>query len=193
MCLCSNHVLFANKKLRCPPHPLFRNPHRIGHLKDNGIRRRCHPDPPHYSYFNFFFTTQVIAVLVEQSNPRARARGFNPLTVGEFYRYLGCLVYMGIYKYPEIRDYWKHNVIGTRLGLSRDRFKEIQAVFTFRNPDILPMQPSDPWWFRLEPLASSIRDSCQRYWIPGAKLAIDEGMIAYHGHTHHTIKPPTSQ
>ena len=133
--------------------------------------------------FQLFFTTEVIAVLVEQSNPRARARGFNPLTVGAFYRYLGCLVYMGIYKYPEIRDYWKRNVIGTRLGLSRDRLKEIQVIFTFRNPDILPMPPSDPWWFRLEPLASSIRDSCQRYWILGAKLAVDEGMIPYHGHT----------
>jgi Transposase IS4 len=83
---------------------------------------------------------------------------------------------------------WKRNIIGTRLGLSRDRFNEIQAVFTFRNPDILPMQPSDPWWFR--PLASSIRDSCQRCWIPGAKVAVDEGMIAYHGHTRHTIKAP---
>ena len=52
------------------------------------------------------------------------------------------------------------------------------------------MQPSDPWWSRLEPLASNVRDSCQRYWIPGAKLAVDEGMIAYHGHTRHTIKAP---
>jgi hypothetical protein len=97
---------------------------------------------------------------------------------------------MGIYKYPEIRDYWKRNVTGARLGLCRDRFNQIQAVFTFRNPEILPIQPSDPWWSRLEPLASSIRASCQRYWIPGAKLAVDEGMIAYHGHTRHTIKAP---
>jgi Transposase IS4 len=100
---------------------------------------------------------------------------------------------MGIYKYPEIRDYWKRDLAGTRLGLSRDRFNQIQAVFTFRNPEIFQMQPSDPWWFRLEPLASSIRASCQRYWIPGAKLAVDEGMIAYHGHTRHTIKAPISQ
>lgn len=97
---------------------------------------------------------------------------------------------MGVYKYPEIRDYWRRNVSGTQLGLRRDRFNEIQAVFTFRNPETNPKQPSDPWWFRLEPLASSIRSSCQRYWIPGAQVAIDEGMVAYHGHTRHTIKAP---
>jgi Transposase IS4 len=72
-------------------------------------------------------------------------------------------------------------VTGIRLDLCRDRFNQIQAVFTFRNPEILPKQPNDPWWFRVEPLASSIRASCQRYWIPGAKVAVDEGMVVKQG------------
>ena len=93
---------------------------------------------------------------------------------------------MGVYKYPEIRDYWRRQVTGAQLGLRH----EIQAVFTFRNPETCPKQLNDPWWFRVEPLASSIRASCQRHWIPGTKVAVDEGMIAYHGHTHYTIKAP---
>src|SRR6266850_7338538 len=96
---------------------------------------------------------------------------------------------MGIYKFPEIRDHWKRNS-GVQLGLSRNRFNGIQAVFTFRNPETYPKQADDPWWFRLEPLASSIRASCQRYWVPGANVTVDEAMVAYHRHTSHTIKAP---
>jgi len=140
--------------------------------------------------FQLFFTEKDITVLIEQSNPRALSRGYKPLTMLEFYRYLGCLIHMGVYKYPEIRDYWRRDVAGAQLGLRRDRFNEIQAVFTFRNPDTCPKQPNDPWWFRVEPLASSIRASCQRYWIPGANITVDEGMVAYHGHTRHTVKAP---
>jgi len=168
-----------------PPLPIYNPP------EDRpGRPQNITPGLSPFQLFQLFFTIEDITTLIEQSNPRAIARGFRPLKVSEFYRYLGCLIYMGVYKYPEIRDYWRRNVSGARLGLSRDRFSEIQAVFTFRNPETNPKQADDPWWFRLEPLASNIRRSCQRYWIPGAKVAIDEGMVAYHGHTRHTIKAP---
>ena len=49
-------------------------------------------------------------------------------------------------------------------------------------------QPGDSWWFRVEPLAITIREACQKYWTSGAHLAVDECMIPYFGHTRHTIK-----
>ena len=39
-------------------------------------------------------------------------------------------------------------------------------------------------------MATTIREACQKYWAPGAHLAVDEGMIPYLGHTRHTIKAP---
>ena len=141
-----------NPEPSSPPLPRYNPPVSV---EDRlGEPQNVPPRSTPLQLFRLFFTVEDIAILIEQSNPRARARGFRPLTVGEFYRYLGCLVYMGIYKYPEIRDYWKRNVTGIRLGLCRDRFNQIQAVFTFRNPEILPKQPNDPWWFKFEPLAS---------------------------------------
>ena len=44
--------------------------------------------------FQLFFAVKDIAVSIEQSNPRAIRKGFRPLTVGEFYRYIGCPVYI---------------------------------------------------------------------------------------------------
>jgi hypothetical protein len=74
--------------------------------------------------------------------------------------------------------------------LSRARFKQIRHAFTIRDPQLSPEQPGDPWWFRLEPLATTIQKSCQQYWAPGGHLAIDESMIPYFGHTWHLIKAP---
>jgi len=39
-------------------------------------------------------------------------------------------------------------------------------------------------------LASTVRKACQKYWAPGAHLAVDECMIPYFGHTRHAIKAP---
>jgi hypothetical protein len=67
---------------------------------------------------------------------------------------------------------------------------QIRRAFTIRDPNTSPQKPGEPWWFRLEPLATTIRKACQKYWTPGAHLAIDECMIPYFGHTRHTIKAP---
>ena len=74
--------------------------------------------------------------------------------------------------------------------LSRDRFKQIRRTFTIRDPNSSPKQPGEDWWFRLEPLATTIWQACQYYWAPGAHLAINECMVPYFGHTGHTIKAP---
>jgi hypothetical protein len=73
---------------------------------------------------------------------------------------------------------------------TKRHFKQIQHAFTIQDLYTHPQQPEDSWWFRVEPLATTIRKACQKYWIPGAHLAIDEGMIPYLGHTRHAIKAP---
>ena len=68
------------------------------------------------------------------------------------------------------------------------RFKQIRHAFTIQDPNISPQKPGDSWWFRLKPLATTIRNACQKYWIPGAHIAVDECMVRYFGHTRHIIK-----
>lgn len=96
---------------------------------------------------------------------------------------------MGIVKLPEIEDHWR---LGSAIChcLSRVRFSQIHRAFTVRDPETNPQRPEEPWWFRVEPLANNIRQACQRHWIPGGQLTVDEVMVAYHGHTRHTVKAP---
>ncbi len=143
--------------------------------------------------FQLFFTIKEIKNIVKQTNQRAIYIDFKypwkSLTVTEAYRYLGCLVYIGIQPLRELDDHWQlKSPIASCF--SQRRFKQIRHAFTVRDPNTSPEQPEDPWWFRVEPLASTIRQACQKYWIPGAHLAVDECMIPYFGHTRHTIKAP---
>jgi hypothetical protein len=143
--------------------------------------------------FQLFFPVKEIENIVKQTNLRATYINFKdswkPLTVTEVYRYLGCLVYIGVQPLRELNDHWQlKSPIASCFN--QRRFKQIQCAFTIRDPNTSPEQPEDPWWFRVEPLATTIRKACQKYWIPGAHLAVDECMIPYFGHTRHTIKAP---
>jgi hypothetical protein len=73
---------------------------------------------------------------------------------------------------------------------SQNCFKQIRRALTIQDPYTSPQQPEDPWWFRVEPLATIIRKACQKHWTPGAYLTVDECMIPYLGHTRHVIKAP---
>ena len=109
------------------------------------------------------------------------------LTVTEAYHYLGCLVYMRIQSLRELHDFWQLK-ISIACCISWDCFIQIQHAFTIQDSCTSPQQPGDSWWFRVEPLATTIHEACQKYWTPGAHLAVDECMISYFGHTQHTIK-----
>jgi len=97
---------------------------------------------------------------------------------------------MGIQPLRELSDHWYHLKSPVASCFTERCFKQIQRAFAIRDPNTSPEQPGDPWWFRVEPLATTIRKACQKYWIPGAHLAVDEGMIPYLGHTRHAIKAP---
>ena len=60
---------------------------------------------------------------------------------------------------------------------------QIWRAFIIRESRTSPQQPGDSWWFRVEPLATTVHEACQKYWAPGAHLAVDECMILYFEHT----------
>ena len=50
--------------------------------------------------------------------------------------------------------------------------------------DILKAQ----WWYKLEPMMSTLRSNFERYWRPGSNVSIDEMMIGFFGRSMHTQK-----
>src|SRR5271170_7335752 len=123
--------------------------------------------------FQLFFLVKEIENIVRQSNQRVAFIGFSPwepLTIEEVYHYLGCLIYMGIQPLWELENYWALKTPIPR-AVSQRRFKQIKATFTIRDTNSSPEQPGEPWWFRLEPLATTICQACQYYWAPVLRTA----------------------
>src|SRR5216117_359233 len=159
-----------------------------------GKSQNLSEDPDPLKLFQLFFPVKEIENIVKQTNQQAAyiafKRSWKPLTVTETYCYLGCLVYMGVQPLRELSDHWYHLKSPVASCFTERRFKQIQRAFTIQDANTSPEQPGDSWWFRVEPLATTIREACQKYWVPGAHLAVDEGMIPYLGHTRHAIKAP---
>jgi hypothetical protein len=61
--------------------------------------------------FQLFFTVKEIENIVQQTNKWAASISFRqpwrPLTTIEAYRYLGCLIYMGIQPFRDLHNYWQ--------------------------------------------------------------------------------------
>ena len=151
-------------------------------------------DSDAFKLFQLFFPVKEIENIVEQTNQQAAYIVFKcpwkPLTVTETYHYLGCLVYMGVQPLQELSDHWYHLKSPVASCFTERCFQQIRHAFIIQDPNTSPEQPGDSWWFRIEPLATTIRKACQKYWTLGAHLAVDECMIPYLEHTWHAIKTP---
>lgn len=62
--------------------------------------------------------------------------------------------------------------------------------FTLRDQAVHPRQECEIFAWRVEPIATMIRQNCQQLWEPCSHLAIDEAMIPFRGRTHHKAKLP---
>ena len=166
-------------------------------------RLRIHPQSP-IEAFQIFLTQENVATIVSNTNsyaendreatrpPAIRGRAWQPTTASEIWRYIGCLLYMGIHIEKERRDYWQESrrLGAHRLGvfLSLTRFEQIHRYFTIRDGSVSPPSRDDEFTWHLEPVATKIREACQQNWSPGSHLAIDESMIPYRGRSNHTVK-----
>ena len=87
-------------------------------------------EPIHY--FLLLFTEELVREIVEQTNLYAtqnNATSFSPISVEEFYGFIGIMIAMGLCKLPRMRDYWQKGIFGMawfRSIMSRTRFFQIQ-------------------------------------------------------------------
>jgi hypothetical protein len=155
------------------------------------------PQNPHpFDYFSLFFTHDLFRTITTNTNryasiqkprvPQERAREWTDLLVEELYMFLGAIIYMGVHEEPAIEMYWNTDfnkgplhTISTHISLCR--FEQIKRFCHISCPESderagyhLPCNKI--WWYKLEPLASSIQASSQRYYSP-SEVSIDELMV----------------
>ena len=69
--------------------------------------------------------------------------------------------------------------------MSRNRWEQIHRFFTINGQ---PRKPSDSWWFRIDPILSTIRSNCQQVVTLSLWVSINEIMVAFQGRSIHKIK-----
>ena len=105
--------------------------------------------------------------------------------------FIRAIIYMGVHEEPRINMYWntdfnKGPLHSITNHISLCRFEQIKRYCHISNSEKDQEQgyhlPSNTmWWYKLEPLASSIQASFQRYYSPSSTVSIDELMVRCFG------------
>ena len=133
--------------------------------------------------FNYFFSNEIIEIIVAQTNRAAFNKDINTnfkTTVEEMRHYIGILLYMSIYRYPNLEAYWGKNAFKPiQNSMSVKKFMLIKQYLTFQDESerIQKGQPGYDPLFRVRTLADKINKQFDT--IPKtARLCVDEQMCS---------------
>ena len=159
------------------------------------------PKNPHpFDYFTLFFTRDLFETIIANTNRYAsiqklkvaqeRAREWSNLLIEELYVFLGAIIYMGIYGELAIEIYQNINflrgliyTISAHILLCRfEQIKRLCYISCLESDKRAGyyLLENEVWWYKLEPLASSIRASSQQYYSPSSKVSINKLIIQFY-------------
>ncbi len=163
------------------------------------------PQEPHpFDYFSLFFTHDLFQTITKNTNRYASLkrqdreegkeevlREWKDLNTYELYVFIGAIIYMGIHEEPRIDMYWntdsnKGPLHSIPSHITLRRFEQIKRYCHISCPNRdqekgFHLPSNKIWWYKLEPLASSLRASCQQYYSPSSEVSIDELMVQCFG------------
>ena len=133
-------------------------------------------------YFRQFFDTELLALIVNQSNLYSTQENPNhalKLDQKELEQFIGTVLYMSVIRLPRSRIYWSNACRVDQVAdvMPRDRWEEIKHFIHF-NDNMAPNN-SDRL-FKIRPLIDSLLPKFQA--LPqGQMLSIDEQMVPFKG------------
>jgi Transposase IS4 len=102
--------------------------------------------------FKELYSQEVVDTIVAATNSYAEnarettefdhARRWEPVSSIEIWRYIGCLIYMGLHIEKKREDYWANSHC-LNESLSLKRFEQIHRYFTLRDRSIDPRQEGE--------------------------------------------------
>jgi Transposase IS4 len=160
------------------------------------LRPRGNVDPPPRSEFDHYFSDELLATAVKNTNKYAAAhdagRGhpWREVDIEELRRCLGVVIYMGIFCAPRIEDYWENNdrqpdfrVSFVMSLMHCQQIKRFLHVSDHENDD------SKSFFFnKVEPLLSHVRAVAKKHWIPGRRVSVYKMMVICHGRSAETVR-----
>ncbi|XP_055707132.1 piggyBac transposable element-derived protein 4-like isoform X1 [Phlebotomus papatasi] len=87
--------------------------------------------------FCYFFTKEIVQKIAEEANRAALIEDKNTTfkcDIDDLYHYIGILIYMSVYRYPNLNMYWGKNAFAPiQKAMCRTRFKTIRKHLCLRN------------------------------------------------------------
>lgn len=152
------------------------------------------PDENELSFFELFFSDDLVDHLVGQTNLYARQKiavkadkNWREVTSRDMKAYLGIRVYMSILRLPQTAMYWsKDQMFGNlaiRRVMKRDRFDKIQQYLHLADRRQNPQkgQPGHDKLHLVRPVLQDVLDKCLLHYNPHQNQSVDEAMVKFRG------------
>jgi len=134
-------------------------------------------------FFTYFFTDDLIDLIILETNRAAIAENVNTqfkVDKHDIRRYIGILVFMSIFRYPNIEAHWgEYGFRNIPDCMSKNRFEQIKKYLSFNDESkrVRKGQAGYDPIFRIRKVASHLNERFDT--IPkNARLCIDEQMCA---------------
>jgi hypothetical protein len=159
------------------PNPPLAHRHPLG----SGSPTHHHENATELELLQLFLPTNVLEQIAAHTNASAPA-DWKRTNAAELYAFLGVHIFMGIDRLPYLRDYWSEMWGRPRVMdvFTVKRFEELQRYFSIVEPVDEGVSSRDAM-ARVRSFLAPLNGSFKRQWKPGAKLAIDESMVAFLG------------
>ncbi|XP_024858094.1 uncharacterized protein LOC108249818 isoform X2 [Kryptolebias marmoratus] len=137
---------------------------------------------PPFWYFRMFFTDEMIEHVAHHTNLYSAQELADPVQTSpkEMKDFVAILLYMGVFSFPSLEDYWHHDSRFSAVAdiMSRDRFQVLHRFIHFN--DNQQSNESPDRFHKIRPLFEMLRERCLL--IPSAnRYSVDEVRVAYEG------------
>lgn len=151
-------------------------------------------------FFNFYFTEDIITLMVTQTNLYAeqfitqnptsiyaQPHRWTPVYAREMRTFWGLVLLMGLVKKPSIRSYWSTDILYHtpmfRMAMSRTRFEAILRFLHYSDNAQCPPRddPNYDRLYKLRPLLEHFSAKFAQAYTPQKHIAIDESLVHFKG------------
>ena len=173
---------------------------RFKPLREPGLQLPVDQEWKPTDFFKLFFSEDSVKTIIKNTEEYAatlKAKRpylrWYPLTVKEFYAFLGIIIFMGLVDVPTVSEYWDSDgFFGQEFvrnsGICKTRFANILVCLHLCNLEEerenerkkQRQEIHDPL-LKLRPLLDELVLCCTSYYVPGQAISIDERMVAFKG------------